>query len=158
MFTDGACEDNGQSVTHGSTLFDPESGKALMFGDYVPKCWVERWSKHGRKQLTCQAEIFPVIIVKNTWKSILTGRSILWFIDNNSALAAIIRAYSPILDNYEMLVKNAELDVEIQELHWYSRVPSKSNLSDDPSRLSFSFLESQGFQRCQPDYDLTTGK
>jgi len=155
LFTDGACEDEGRSVTHGATYYDPEDGTALMFGDYVPDVWTEKWRAEGKKQLICQAELFPIIIAKNTWRDLLCGRAILWFIDNNSSLAAVIRSYSPVLENYEMLVINAWLDVELQALHWYSRVPSKSNLSDDPSRLQFSELEAKGFKRCSPLYDLT---
>ena len=155
MFTDGACEDDGGKVSHGATLFDPESNLALMFGDEVPSNWTHKWKAEGRRQLICQAELFPVLIAKNTWKSFLRGRSILWFIDNNSSLAAIIRSYSPVLDSFEMLVINARLDVELQCLHWYSRVPSLSNLSDDPSRLKFDELKKHGFRRCLPCYNLT---
>ena len=155
LFTDGACEDDGQCVTHGATLYDPENGTALMFGDYVPANWTEKWRAEGKKQLICQAKLFPIIVAKNTWRELLYGRALLWFIDNNSSLAAVIRSYSPVLENYEMLVINARMDVELQALHWYSRVPSKSNLSDDPSRLQFSELEAKGFKRCSPFYDLT---
>ena len=122
MFTDGACEDKGNTVTHGATFFDPESNLALMFGDEVPSSWTQKWKAEGRRQLICQAELFPVIIAKNTWKSSLRGRSILWFIDNNSSLAVIIRSYSPGLDNFEMLVINARLDVELQCLHYFALV------------------------------------
>ena len=155
LFTDGACEDDGQCVTHGATLYDPENGTALMFGDYVPANWTEKWRAEGKKQLICQAKLFPIIVAKNTWHELLYGRALLWFIDNNSSLAAVIRSYSPVLENYEMLVINARMDVELQALHVYSRVPSKSNLSDDPSRLQFSELEAKGFKRCSPFYDLT---
>ena len=155
LFTDGACEENGLCVTHGAVCYDPETKQALMFGDYVPTCWTDKWRKEGKKQLICQAELFPVLVAKNTWSHLISGRAVLWFIDNNSSLAAVIRSYSPVLENYELLVINARLDVELQAMHWYSRVPSKSNLSDDPSRLQFSELEAKGFKRCSPRYDLT---
>ena len=155
VFTDGACEDEARSVTHGAALYDPESGQALMFGVPIPRYWTDKWKTEGRKQLICQAELFPILIAKNTWRDLMSGRSILWFIDNNSSLAAIIRSYSPVLDNFEMLVINSRLDVALQSLHWYSRVPSMSNLADDPSRLKFLELETQGFKKCTPDYDLT---
>ena len=113
LFTDGACEEDGRCVTHGATLYDPENGTALMFGDYVPENWAEKWRAEGKKQLICQAELFPIIVAKNTWRELLYGRAILWFIDNNSSLAAVIRSYSPVLENYEMLVINARLDVEL---------------------------------------------
>ena len=106
--------------------------------------------------MICQAELFPVLVAKRTWMTLLSGRAVLWFIDTNSSLAAIIRSYSPVFDNYELLVVNSKLDVQLQALHWYSRVPSKSNLADDPSRLNFEDLLNQGFIQCKPCYDLTS--
>ena len=155
IFTDGACEEDGMCVTHGAVFYDPESRQALMFGDHVPKGWADKWRVEGKKQLICQAELFPVLVAKRTWGHLIAGRAVLWFIDNNSSLAAVIRAYSPVLENYELLVINARLDVDLQAMHWYTRVPSKSNLSDDPSRLKFSELEAKGFRRCSPCYNLT---
>jgi hypothetical protein len=60
-----------------------------------------------------------------------------------------------VTDNYELLVRNAELDVWMQTMNWYSRVPSKSNVSDDPSRLCFTELDRKGYTRCEPCCDFT---
>lgn len=64
VFTDRACEDEGKTVTHGATLFDPESGKCLMFGDKVPETCLQKWRRDGKTQLICQAEIFPHLVAK----------------------------------------------------------------------------------------------
>ena len=93
MFTDGACEDEGNMVTHGATMFGPESNLALMFGDEVPSIWTHKWKAEGRRQLICQAELFPVLIAKNTWKSSLRGRSILWLLTTTLLL---LRSFDPI--------------------------------------------------------------
>eukprot|EP00435_Cladocopium_sp_Y103_P010164 s6141_g2.t1 len=156
LFTDGACEDDGQKVTHGATLYDPDTQTACMFGDDVPEVWVNQWRKHGKTQLICQAEIFPILVAKATWSQQLSGRAVLWFIDNNSALASVIRSFSPVLENFDLLVINANLDVKLQSMNWYCRVPSKSNLSDSPSRLDFSELSAKGFVRSQPNYGSLT--
>ncbi|CAE7890686.1 PARP6, partial [Symbiodinium necroappetens] len=50
IFTDGACEQEGNLVTHGALLFDPVTGRKEVFGDHVPKCLVERWKGGGKKQ------------------------------------------------------------------------------------------------------------
>ena len=158
VFTDGACEDDGKVVTHGAVLHDPESDTSLMFGDHVPESWVDRWRAQGKKQLICQAEIFPILVAKTTWEPLLSGRAVLWFVDNNSALAAVIRSFSPVVENFELLIINANLDVKLQSLNWYSRVPSKANLSDSPSRMDFDELTANGFRRCQPVYETLTIK
>ena len=50
---------------------------------------------------------------------------------------ALVRNFSPVPDNFSILQVNAKLDMELQSRHWYSRVPSKSNIADSASRLSF---------------------
>ena len=156
IFRDGACEEDGAQVTHGAALHDPEDGLSLMFGDAVPSEWVDKWRKHGKKQLICQAEIFSILVSKATWSDRLAGRAILWFVDNNSALSAVIRSFSAVLENFELLMLNTSLDVSLQCMNWYTRVPSKSNLGDSPSRMCFNELAAKGFVRCEPLYESLT--
>eukprot|EP00435_Cladocopium_sp_Y103_P029262 s1712_g7.t1 len=105
-----------------------------------------------KKQVIAQAEIFPVLVAKDTWKELLENRSVLWFLDNESARMALIRNISPILDNFCLLQLNPKLDVNIQARHWYNRAPSKSNPSDAASRLEF---DSYSFAvKCEPIYNL----
>jgi hypothetical protein len=137
IFTDGAAEEEFCKVTHGAVLLDPWSSQAFFFGDRIPEPFVAFWKRSGRKQVISQAEIFPVLVAKETWRQVIENRSILWFLDNDSARMALIRNYSPVLDNFCLLQLNAELDVKIPTRNWYSRVPSKSNPSDDASRLEF---------------------
>lgn len=77
IFTDGACEENGELVTHGAVLFDPESSSSYMFGDKVPIEWLDQWRREGKRQMICQAEIFPILVAKMTWGSIVKGQGIL---------------------------------------------------------------------------------
>ena len=93
--------------------------------------------------MICQAEIFPIVVAKRTWLEHLSHGVVLWFIDNSSAQAALIRSFFPISENYELLVAHAKLDVEMQTLHWYSRVPSQSNPGDDHSRFRFDVLDAK---------------
>ena len=109
------------------------------------------------RQAIGQAETFPILVAKKTWHSELAFRPVLWFVDNSSAQAALVRSFSPVFDNYELLSINATLDVGLQSLNWYSRVPSKSNPGDAPSRFEFSELDDQGYVRCKPCYSLLDG-
>eukprot|EP00435_Cladocopium_sp_Y103_P049658 s1454_g15.t1 len=152
VFTDGAAEENGSLVTHGAVLWDCETANYFYFGDNVPGAWVDRWTAHGRKQVIGQAEIFPVVVAKKTWCDILESRMTLWFLDNSSALHALIRSYSPVVENQNLLCINAKYDSAVAPTNWYARVPSSSNLADGPSRLEFSEVESLGFVRCKPRY------
>ena len=107
--------------------------KSLVFGDHVPQCFVNAWMRFGKRQVIAQTEIFPVLVAKETWAELLAGRSVLCFLDNESAKMALIRNFSPVLDSFLLLQANAKLDIETQSKNWYSRVPSKSNPSDAAS-------------------------
>eukprot|EP00435_Cladocopium_sp_Y103_P071030 s612_g36.t1 len=138
VFTDGAVEDMGAKVTHGAVMLDPVNDRSYFFGDHVPSVFAAVWSRHGKRQVICQAEMFPVLEAKCLWKEVMTGRSILWFLDNEAARMSFVRNFSPVIDNFFLLQVNSVLDVELQSRNWYSRVPSKSNPADDASRLEFS--------------------
>ena len=138
VFSDGAVEDSGSTVTHGALLVDPASGESFVFGGHVPEAFVRTWARHGKRQVIAQAEMFPVLVAKCTWENRLKGRCILWFLDNEAARIAFVRCFSPVVDNFFMLQTNSKLDVDLQVKNWYSRVPSKSNPADSASRLKFS--------------------
>ena len=148
IFTDGAVE--GDKVTHGAVFVDPWKCESFFFGDYVPEVFVGMWRRADKKQVIAQAEIFPVLVSKETWASKIDGRSVLWFLDNDSARLSLVRCFSPVLVNFCLLQLNARLDSQICARHWYSRVPSKSNPSDDASRLEFSGYRNAS--QCTPVY------
>ena len=100
LFTDGAVEDSLKSVTHGAVLVDPWKQQSFFMGDNIPSDFVQLWTRSGKKQVIAQAEIFPVVIAKATWSTSLEGRSILWFLDNESARMSLVRNFSPILDSF----------------------------------------------------------
>ena len=134
LFTDGAVEDDFGCVTYGALLVDI---KRFYFGGHIPASLGNDWRSKGKKQVIAQAEIFPILVSKETWAELIYQRSVLWFTDNESARMALIRNYSPVIDNFLLLQVNSQLDLRVEARHWYSRVPSKSNPSDAASRLSF---------------------
>ena len=44
-------EGDGAAVTHGALLADPAFGRSYVFGDTVPAAFVEKWTRHGKKQV-----------------------------------------------------------------------------------------------------------
>ena len=137
LFTDGAVEDDFGCVTYGALLVDMAVGKRFYFGGHIPDSLVNDWRSKGKKHVIAQAEIYPILVSKETWADLIYQRSVLWFTDNESARMALIRNYSPVIDNFLLLQVNSQLDLRVEARHWYSRVPSKSNPSDAASRLSF---------------------
>ena len=152
IFTDGACEQEGALVSFGAVLIDPMTGVQEVLGAEVPPRVVDAWRAGGRRQVIYFAELYPILIAKRTWWHFIQRRRILFFIDNEAAKFSFVRNYSAQVNATQLLLENAQLDFQSQALCWYSRVPSKSNLADDASRLSFEAYV--GFRRVAPVFCL----
>ena len=152
IFTDGACEQEGALVSFGAVLIDPMTGVQEVLGAEVPPRVVDAWRAGGRRQVIYFAELYPILIAKRAWWHFIQRRRILFFIDNEAAKFSFVRNYSAQVNATQLLLENAQLDFQSQALCWYSRVPSKSNLADDASRLSFEAYI--GFRRVAPVFCL----
>ena len=141
IFTDGACEKEGEEVTFGAVILEDAAGPLEYFCLRAPRVVAEAWSGGQRlRQVIGQAEIAPVVIAKKTWAVRLAGRLILHFVDNDAARAGLIKGYSPSLASCKLIAEAALEDVRIQAASWYARVPTQSNVADHPSRFERSLL------------------
>ena len=88
-----------------------------------------------------QLELLACPLALATWHDLLRSAAVLHFVDNDSAAAGLVRGFSPkrdssaIIGDYWILAATHEIDIYID------RVESKSNISDGPSRLDFTLLE-----------------
>ena len=94
-----------------------------------------------------QAEIFPALVARHTWKGRLAGKRVVWFIDNESARAALVKQYSPVVASLNILVQCTAMDAQTGLESWYARVPTASNPADAPSRLQDEGLMARGSAR-----------
>ncbi|CAE7041550.1 unnamed protein product [Symbiodinium sp. CCMP2592] len=145
VFTDGAHEEADGFTAHGGVLIDPVRGVHRFFGERIPTAFVDSWGAYGKRQLVGQAEVLPVLVAK----------IVLWFIDNDSAKAALGSGSSPVLATFAMLCVGAHIDVSLEAAHWYARVPSKANLADDASRLNFGFYGAE-YTRTNVDWTCSS--
>ena len=135
VFTDGACED---TTSIGGVLFLPGCVPEV-FGCTLRESDIDDWrSKADQKQVIGQAEIFPVLVAKLTWAEKLAGRRVIFFVDNESAKIALIRAYSPVLASLKLTLECSAWDFQNDCSSWYARVPTICNIADAPSRMELS--------------------
>jgi hypothetical protein len=144
IITDGACEDD--RVSCGAVMID--GSRKEFFGCHIHPELVARWRKGDKMQFIGQAEIYPLVLARSTWKFV--DRRVLYFVDNDSARFAAIACYSPIRDSLDLLWQIALLDTDRHNISWYDRVPTLSNLSDAPSRLEFAPVVALGFSEVPP--------
>ena len=140
VFTDGACEEAFTSV--GGAMW--ADGIVECFGAEIPPEVCQSWtSKVDQTQVIGQAELFPVLVAKLTWKKHLAGRRAIYFLDNESARIALVKAYSPVLPSLKIIMQCLEWDFVNRSDSWYARVPTASNISDGPSRMSLAVMQGQ---------------
>jgi len=132
VFLDGAFE---ASASIGGVLFDGD--EVECFGAVVSSETVKAWkSKAGQMQVIGQAELFPALVARLTWSERLEGRRVIYFIDNESARQALVRAYSPVLPSLKIILQCSRWDAAHRSKAWYARVPTVCNIADGPSRMS----------------------
>ena len=115
------------------------SGEVECFGFEVHPALVEAWkSKADQAQVIGQAELFPALVARWVWQDKLQNRRVMFFIDNESARLALVKAYSPVPASLRIIVDCLRWDQVFDCSAWYARVPTYSNLADGPSRLVYT--------------------
>ena len=145
-FTDGAVE--GSTVTCGGVIID--GTRKEFFGLLVPDNIADHWRATVGDQCIGQAEVAPVVWAKRTWWKVMSGRRVLVFIDNDSARHSLIKCYSPVNATARLLWEMLGVDSALGAVCWYARVPSESNIADEPSRLEYGGLLDKGFVQVEP--------
>ena len=106
------------------------------FGAVMHPVSVDRWKTRDQQiQVIGQAELFPVYVAKLTWPTLLKGKRVIHFLDNDSARMGLIKGYSPIWPSLEIIMDCVEWDYRNDCSSWFARVPTASNIGDGPSRM-----------------------
>jgi hypothetical protein len=143
LFTDGACEGylgNEEITTScGAVLLDRRDRLALVFGFRVNSNLQEEWITNGcgKRQLVTEAELLPVLVARKLWADRLAGAKLFVYVDSNPAKYSLIRGISESLACSNIIRAISIHDAASMTWAWYSRVPTRSNVADGPSRLRF---------------------
>jgi hypothetical protein len=86
------------------------------------------------KQYIGQLELLAAVAVYYTLPDLLRGRKIMHFIDNTSAVAALIKGYSGKPDSALIVHAFHAWNLGLKASVWFEYVRSKANIADLPSR------------------------
>ena len=112
-------------------------GYSECFGAVIDHDTVASWrSRQDQLQVIGQAELFPLLAARLTWRARLADRRVIYFLDNDSARIAAVRAYSPVLASLKIVMGCTAWDFEHRSSAWYARVPTVCNVADAPSRMT----------------------
>ena len=145
VFTDGACEgpDEAKRGSVGGVLINPDGMIVSFFGGMVPGPIMDALLKTSRNPIY-ELEVLPVLISSRLWAAKLATFQVCWYLDNEAARSACIKAYgaTSIADRLVNAFVCDETEYQIKS--WFGRVPSPSNIADAPSRCEDSFLRDRG--------------
>ena len=164
LFTDGAYEqeNNEMQGSSGLVVIDTTSSLRIVQEVAVPEPLHTHWKRGGSKQLISLMELWPVLAAIQAYGKTFYNRRCLSFIDNNNAVRdGLIKGSSPVCDMFSLL-SVVSLDIAKYSLSmWFTRIPSKSNPADDPSRgRSVDIAKELGaevLQLLEPSHELVSG-
>jgi len=115
-------------------LYEPRLDKLFYTFTPVTDAVVDVWIPSG--QQVHLVELFAGPLALDSFSDTMHDRFVIHFNDNSAALGALVKGYSRVHDNVR-IVCDYWLRAASRKLFMYcDRVESKSNISDDPSRLN----------------------
>ena len=90
-----------------------------------------------KKHIIGLVELYAVVLARYHWNDVLTGRRVVFFVDNIPSMRSLIEGTSTDKQWRRLLRSIEVVEMEGPTYSWFARVPSHSNPSDDASRLNF---------------------
>ena len=133
---------------HGGFLVSPTGKPVRFFSGNLTKHHVELLNPKSSKTIIFECEFLAVLIACKAWAKEVAGSQLVVFIDNNALRDSLISCDTSNATASVILKAILQLEDDVKALAWYTRVPSPSNIADDPSRQDCAFLRSL---KCQED-------
>ena len=151
IFTDASYEQKNENpVGIGCVLINP-SGIPVRFIQETPEQpTLEALGHESKGTIIFEAEMFALLLALRKWKDYFAGRQLVAYVDNDAVRCAIASSSGHSGIAGKMIREINGIEEMVSALLWIARVPSKSNISDDPSRGESEALKSIGAIRDRP--------
>eukprot|EP00435_Cladocopium_sp_Y103_P018181 s871_g4.t1 len=152
VFTDGACEGEDEKVgTIGAVLISPCGVPCSFISETVPSYWMDHFMQNSKHPIF-ELELLPVFCALITWEQHLKHTQCIFYLDNEAAKGALVTGATSTPAGRQMIQAFVLKEMECQVKIWFSRVPTSSNVADDPSRLVTDELYALGVSRVTCDW------
>ena len=84
----------------------------------MPQVLTAKWVKDVGSQIICEVELFALIAVRSHLQNMLHGRKTIYWIDNDSARATVIKGSSKSTAMFSLALILAEVDNASPTLAW----------------------------------------
>ena len=144
IFTDASyeIEEGIPTAGFGGVLVDPAGTCIAHFGFVLHGDDLSRLNPSVKQTIIHECEFLAVAIAIELWKDRIATRQVVSFMANNAVRDSLISGKASGRVTNRILV--FENETRHCLLMWFARVPSKSNIADDPSRGCFNLLDRLG--------------
>ena len=119
-----------------------EQGALLEYFSYqLTESEMNALGAETKKTIIFEAELLAVVVATSRWATTLKHKPIVYCIDNNGARDVAISAKARSAVASLLLERLLKLEDSLGLFAWYCRVPSPSNIADNPSRGDTEGLE-----------------
>ena len=131
VFTDGACEPEDRSGSIGGVLYDPFGKADSFFGESIQTDLMLCLLSFSENPIY-ELELAPLLIALELWGEKMRGSQVVFYLDNEGARHSFIRLFAEhsfadsIIQSFLKLEQLFQLHVR------FGRVPTSSNIADDP--------------------------
>ena len=94
-----------------------------------------------KKHIIGLVELYAVVLARYHWNDVLTGRRVVFFVDNIPSMRSLIEGTSTDKQWRRLLRSIEVVEMEGPTYSWFARVPSDSNIADGPSRNGYKGLQ-----------------
>ena len=137
IFTDASFEPTNVDRTAGlgGLLFNSAGHPLVYFSFVLSTSDLEKLGYPPKKTVILEAEMLAMLIAIDIWGPILFGCPVIIFVDNNSARDICISGSARSFPATRLISELLVLEDHHNISPWYTRVPSRSNPADLPSRV-----------------------
>ena len=119
--------------TVGGVLLDPADGTYLYFSGTLSLAAMRQMSSKAANPIAA-VEALAVLLAVLFWSERMRSRTVLAFVDNEPAKAALVKGSSAAGDLATICGDVCAAEIKHHMLCFWERVPSASNVADPPSR------------------------
>ena len=138
VFTDASLEHDSEDIDtagFGGALVSPQGTPPVKFFSFELKGDDLGYLKPaGKKTAVFQCEFFAVLVALELWGNVLSSRQVVFYVDNDGVRDVLISCNTADPVGSVLLTSVFELEGALAISSWFTRVPSKSNIADNPSR------------------------
>ena len=156
LFTDASFEPDHPEwqAGLGGVLCTSDGAIVQFFSVHMPPQLREKLNVSKKKKIIFELEFFTIWCALHVWKDFLLDAQAMIYTDNDGVRDCLIACQTDSANGRPILNACLRSEFDLRGNFWYARVPTDSNIADEPSRNDVRFLMSVKAERVEVDLQV----